>query len=665
MLRIGRLCAVSLGLWVALPSMPASAQEAPAQPATAALRLPRLFQDGMVVQRGAAIPVWGWAPPRAEVVARFGGRSARAIADSSGRFRLTLPAASAGGPFMLSVTAGRARVDVRDVLVGDVWVASGQSNMEMTVAASANARAEIAAARDSMIRQFKVPVSWSEHPEQDLAGGSWAPADSKHVGEFSAVAYYFARDVRKAQRVPIGIINSSWGGSAIETWLSAETQALGAGGAADALARMRAGLDSTRRALATKLGGVPERDPGLVDGRARWADPALDDASWRTIRVPALWETQGYAGMDGVVWYRTSFTLDASDAARGATLALGPIDDDDVTWVNGVEVGRTRGYNVERRYAVPASALRAGANVLAVRVSDGGGGGGPYAPTDSVYLLVNGARRALAGQWRFRVGEVAAGMDGQRLNKVPAITYNRMVHPLLPVPIKGVLWYQGESNANDVEQARAYRAQFRQLVTSWRRAWTGGRSGDFPFLWVQLPNFGAADPAPAERPAWAVHRESMTGALALPHTGQAIAIDVGEAEDIHPKNKQEVGRRLALVARRVAYGERVDDAGPTYRSHEVKGDSIIVRFAHAEEGLVARGSADARDAANAAGAFTIAGADRRFVRANVRIERDRVIVWSGQVRRPAAVRYAWANNPFAVLFDAHGLPAAPFRTDAW
>src|SRR6185503_5616718 len=258
--------------------------------------------------------------------------------------------------------------------VGDVWVASGQSNMEWPLSLSDSAAQDIASANDSSLRELKIPISWSERPTDEIVGGSWARADDKHVGAFSAVAYHFARELRATQRVPIGIINATWGGSAIETWLSAEAQALAADGPARALAVECARVDSIGAALRARFGNLTS-DFGLIDGNAIWAAPTIDDRNWSTIPVPASWERAGYDALDGIAWYRTSFTLDATEAAQGATLSLGPIDDDDITWVNGIEIGRTAGYNVPRRYAIPATALRAGTNVIAVRVSDYGGGG--------------------------------------------------------------------------------------------------------------------------------------------------------------------------------------------------------------------------------------------------------------------------------------------------
>jgi sialate O-acetylesterase len=624
-----------------------------------ALRLPQLFGDGMVLQRGTPVPVWGWAAPGTRVAVTLQGRTARAAADSGGVWSVMLPAMSAGGPYALAVEGGGVRIDVRDVLVGDVWVASGQSNMEWPVAAAISGAQEVAGAHDPRIRQFAVPHSFSDAPEADVSGGSWAPADSQHVGPFSAVGYFFARELRRAVDVPIGLIHTSWGGSNIETWMS--RRALGISDSSwDGMQRQRGAEDEARRAaLRVRIGDLPVVDSGLVGGRAVWADPALDDSGWARLAVPGVWERAGYDAMDGIAWYRTTFTLTEDEVRQGSRLCLGTIDDNDVTWVNGTEVGRTDGYATPRRYLAPPAALRAGGNVIAVRVEDTGGDGGFYGDPASVYLEVGGVRRALAGTWRFKVGAVSFQADGQRINKIPTGLYNRMLHPLLPFPIKGVIWYQGESNANSVDQAIAYRPLFQDLIRSWRREWRGVR-GPIPFLWVQLPNFGTVDTVPPDRSAWAALRESQTAALALPRTGQAVIIDLGEAGNIHPRNKQEVGRRLALVAERVAYGHSPVSSGPTYQRHEVRGGRVVIAFNHRGGGLVSH-APDGRVTG-----FAVAGGDRRFVWAEARIEGDRIVAWSDRVPHPVAVRYAWSNSPAGLtLFNREGLPAAPFRTDRW
>jgi sialate O-acetylesterase len=589
----------------------------------------------------------------------LGGQTRTSRTDSAGTWRVSFPAMKAGGPHEMTIASSDTKVTIHDILVGDVWVASGQSNMEWPVGQSDSAQAVIASANDSKIRELAIPHTFSENPEREVAGGRWAHADPEHVGSFSGVAYFFARDLRKSVDVPIGIIHTSWGGANIQTWMS--RQALGLNDAAyrAAVQKDRARDDSLRAALRARIGDLPKVDAGLVNGQAVWADPMLADDSWPKVRTPEMWEHVGYDGMDGVAWYRTSFTLTDAEARQAVSLALGPIDDSDITWVNGVEIGRTiQKYAESRHYTVPGSALRTGKNVVAVRVEDTGGGGGIWGPPDSVFLDIGGVRRSLAGDWSFKVGAVSFQPDGQRINKIPTVLYNRMIHPLLGLPIKGVLWYQGESNANNVADAAEYRRLFSGMITSWRREWRGS-SPTFPFLWVQLPNYGSVDLEPPAQSPWATLRESQAAALALPNTGQVVAIDLGFADELHPRNKQAVGARLALKARELVYGEHVVSSGPTYLRHTIAGDRVTVQFANLGGGLVARGGGRFTG-------FSVAGADHRFVWANARIEGDRVVVWSDRVAKPVAVRYLWSNSPVApILYNRAGLPAAPFRTDRW
>jgi sialate O-acetylesterase len=313
-------------------------------------------------------------------------------------------------------------------------------------------------------------------------------------------------------------------------------------------------------------------------------------------------------------------------------------------------------WNVQRRYDVPASALVAGRNVLAVRVEDTGGGGGITGEPDSLFVIAGGAKRPLAGQWKFKVGTITVS-SVSHMNQVPTVLWNKMVHPLLPYPIKGALWYQGESNAYP-EGAIAYRTQFASMITDWRQSW---KVGTFPFLWVQLANYMATDSVPNPNSGWAMLRESQTATLALPKTGQAVIIDIGETNDIHPRNKQDVGKRLALAARKVAYGETLVASGPMYRRHSVRGGVIAVDFTSVGDGLTARGDATGR-----VRGFAIAGADRHFVWADAHLQNGQVIVSSDRVPHPVAVRYAWGDNPLdANLYNRSGLPASPFRTDTW
>lgn len=625
-------------------------------PARAQLRLPLVLSDGAVLQRGHEVPVWGWAAPGATVTVALGGDRQSAQADAAGRWRVAFAPLPVGGPYALAAESDGERVEARDLLVGDVWVLSGQSNMEWTVKDSNDAEAEIAAAGDAQIRHFKVPRSYADTPQPDLTGGIWESESPDTVGDFSAVGTFFARAVRAHHDVPIGLVNASWGGSRIEPWMSPAMLGLDAAEVETIRASRAAEVQAAVDRLRDAIGGWPETDAGLEDGVALWAATDLDDADWSTIHVPALWESEGYDGLDGVAWYRTTVTLSPADAAAGITLGLGMIDDADVTYVNGVEVGRMTAWNAERRYAVPPSALRAGSNTLAVRVVDGWGGGGIAGADDLLYVeTASGARLSLVGDWRFRVAVARSSVEGRKAHE-PIVLWNQMIHPLTQAPIAGVLWYQGESNGGSPEDAAAYGGLFRSMIQGWRDAWG---QPDLPFYWAQLASFMAPPATPADAGLWPVVRDGQSGALALPHTAEAVLLDVGDADDIHPRDKQTVGRRLALAARQAVYGEtHLVHSGPRYRSHTVEGGRVTIAFDHAESGLTTRDGAPL-------GGFAIAGADGAWHWADARIDGDRVTVWSAAVPEPVGVRYAWANNPeAATLTNGEGLPAAPFRTDA-
>lgn len=612
--------------------------------------LARIFSDGMVIQRDHPVPVWGTASPGERVTVRFEGETATAAANVGGEWRVELPSMEAGGPYAMAVDADGQVIEVRDILVGDVWIASGQSNMEWVVADSRDADAEIAAANDPSIRHFKVPQSWSEAPEKTLAGGSWTSATPDQVGDFTAAGFFFARELREHVGVPIGLINTTWGGSRLEPWMSAEALGIDETQLAAMMDQELVYEQEVRERIRLRVGELPTEDPGLVAGDPLWAAPDFNDSEWGLIPVPSPWEAGGFEGMDGIGWYRTDFELTEDEAASGVTLGLGVIDDADISWVNGYEVGAMEGWNQPREYEVPPHALQAGRNVLTVRVEDTGGGGGILGTSDQLFVRTNAETRPLAGDWRFNVGEVTVSLDARR-NQLPTLLYNKMIHPLNDFPITGVIWYQGESNAYP-DGAYEYRQLFADLIEDWRERWG---VGDFPFLYVQLANYMEADDEPAESD-WAVLRESQSAVLEVPNTAQAVTIDIGEADDIHPRNKQDVGRRLALAARHLAYDQDVVYSGPTYESHEVRDGRVEISFEHVGGGLTARGG-DLRG-------FAIAGENGRFVWANATIEGDRVIVWSDEVPEPSAVRYAWGNNPeTANLYNTEGLPASPFRTD--
>ena len=622
-------------------------------PCAQAVELPRMFSDGMVLQRGRPIPIWGHATPGTKVAVTFDGAAITAIADAKGDWRVLLPAHAAGGPLIMRIDDGTAPVELHDVLVGDVWLASGQSNMEWPLAQTDDAKAAIAAANDPLIRHFKIPKSWSSVPKWQLKGGEWVSASPASAGQFSAAAYYFAVELRKATGVPIGIIDSTWGGSRIEAWMDAATQGLDPADSAAAERKARADDDRATAEAKRRLAQWPE---GRADDSG-WQAPNLDLSTWASIKVPGIWESQGWAIIDGIAWYRTAFDLSAAEAKTGVTLAVGRIDDSDTTWVNGVQVGQTTlQYNQPRAYAVPASALHAGRNEVAVKVADVGGGGGVHGAASELYVqLADGTRRSLDSEWRFRIAEARLVPADDNKNQFPTLLYNAMIHPLQPYPLRGAIWYQGEANAYAVEESLRYRTLFPAMIRQWRAQWN---SPSMPFLWVQLASFGSGADTPQQSP-WSVLRESQTATLALPATGQVVTLDIGDAADIHPRTKRDVGQRLALAARSVAYGESLVHSGPMQRGVRVAGHAAFVNFDTGGASMTVRGGGDLHG-------FEVAGADRVFHPARARIEGDTVVASSDAVMAPVAVRYGWHDDAGnANLANAAGLPASSFRSDSW
>jgi sialate O-acetylesterase len=620
--------------------------------ANAAVELPLIFSDGMVLQRDRQIPMWGTADVGSRIRVEFDGNTTEAVADNDGRWRLMLPPHAAGGPYRMRIVGADTSRELRDILIGDVWLASGQSNMEWTLSRAANGAAEVARANDPKIRHFKIPHTWSGQRQWQLEGGSWVASSPETAGEFSAVAHLFAREIRAAAGVPIGIIDNSWGGSRIEAWMDAQTLGIDPVQVARDAERMRteeaAALSETRRRLALWK-TMPADDAG-------WQAEHLDERDWVSIAVPMLWEQAGWTGLDGVAWYRTAFELSEAQAMRGIRLSLGRIDDSDDTWVNGVSIGAMRNqWNTLRQYEIPARALHAGRNTLAVRVIDGGGGGGIHGAPEEVCLQSDTRTCApLSREWKFRVAQAAfSTVDGKQWK--PTLLYNRMIAPLRDIPLRGVIWYQGESNADTAEDAVRYRQQFVAMIRQWRDQW---KSPELPFLWVQLANFTSGRDTPTQSP-WALLRESQSSVLALPFTAQAVTIDIGTPADIHPTNKQDVAHRLALAARHLAYGESRVYSPPVFKGVEFVGSKAQIRFDR-DATLAVRGGGDQ------VGGFALAGADRVFHSAQARIEGDVIVVASAQVTEPRAVRYGWRDNPEdADLIGQERLPVSPFRSDAW
>lgn len=614
-----------------------------------------LFADHAVLQQGVALPIWGKAAPGEAVTVEIAGQTAKTTAGADGQWRVNLQPMPAGGPFTFTLS-GKNKIVLADVLVGEVWVASGQSNMERRLGPQPGVppitdwEKEVAAADLPRIRHFGVAQTKSFTPLSTVAG-QWTVCSPDTVKDFSAVGTFFARDLHQARHVPIGIIHASWGGTPAEAWTSeAGLRSLpDFANIKDELKLLQADPKAALRKYEGELEiWMAAHDTGSAKDQA-WNANTLDTSAWKTMALPSLWEEAGEPDLNGVVWFRRSFDLPLGAAGAPAELQLGLVDDVDTTWVNGVKVGFTFGYNVKRKYLVPAGVLRAGTNTIAVRVLDMGGGGGIWGePKPS--LVSKGATASatvdLAGPWRYRIGlhlQDAPAPPAARTGDsgTPTVLWNGMIAPLVPYAVRGAIWYQGEGN---VQRERQYRTLFPALIADWRRAWG---QGDFPFLFVQIAPF--ADMTPEIREAQLLTWQHT------PNTAMAVTTDCGDAKDIHPAHKQPVAARLALAARALAYGEKIEFAGPTYQSMVVAGNKATLRFDHLGGGLVAKGGP--------LKGFTIAGADKVFVPARAVIRGSTVVVTGKNVAKPVAVRYGWANVPEVNLFNKAGLPASPFRTD--
>jgi sialate O-acetylesterase len=615
-----------------------------------------LFTDHMVIQRDIEVPVWGTAAKKEKIIFNFNGTEIKTKADKAGKWMIKLPPMPAGGPHKLTIKGKSNTIEITDILVGEVWVCSGQSNMEWIVKNTNNAEEVIANANDTQIRHFKVPHEIANLPQEKIPGGSWEVSSPETTGDFTAVGYFFAKQLREKLDIPIGLLNTSWGGTNIETWISSEAISTIPEFTQIASDLKTMDLNATYKEQIAEMeksfGKLPQKDVGMQDGKALWAAKNYDDSDWKTIDVPGLWEQKGLPGLDGVVWFRKTIELSQEEADRITQMYLESIDDADITWINGEKIGETKSYNEKRIYDIRKGLLKPGENTMTIRVTDTGGGGGIYGNPELIKLLGYTVSVPLAGDWKYKIGEGRASVS-KSPNSYPSLLYNAMLNPLLPYAMKGVIWYQGESNAG---RAYAYRELFPLLIKDWRNRWG---QGNFPFLWVQLANFKEAVAQPAGSD-WAELREAQSMTLSLPNTGEAVIIDIGEAGDIHPRNKKDVGYRLSLAARKIAYGEDIEHSSPMYKSMKANGNEVRVTFEHAGNGLMIK------DKYGYVNGFAVAGADQNFYWAKAKLEGNDVVLYADEVQKPVAVRYGWADNPEDLnLYSKDGLPVNPFRTDSW
>ena len=634
------------------------------KPAPAADLLNAMFQDHAVLQRDKPVTVWGHAASGEGVTVSLAGASAHTSADASGRWSAVLPAPGGSGPLVLTAQSDSGvRRSAHDILLGDVFLCSGQSNMEMPVDRTGDAGNEIATAANNTIRMLTVAHAASPLPLGDFDHPvSWQVAGPQTVAQWSATCFYFARELQKSVHVPIGLVHSSWGGSNIRPWISTTGfQALGGYDTAlgtlalyakdQAAAQMQFASQWEnwwRGKTGDRVGSEPwsGRDGQGTQGEWLVAPQGLGD--WRD------WGVAELRDFTGLVWFRTHIKLTAAQAKAASRLDLGAINQVDQTWLNGRAVGNTFGYGTDRTYSIAPGVLHAGDNVLVLNVlSTYGGGGLRNGGAKRALTLSDGESVSLDGPWQYRVVPAAVGYPPRApWESVGGETtlYNAMIAPLGHFGFRGVLWYQGESNA---DEASTYRAMLTGLMADWRRQF----GSELPFLVVQLPNWGREQTAPGENSNWAALREAQRQAVADDaHAGLAVTIDIGEPRNLHPTNKQDVGKRLAQAARHVIYGEAIPPSGPTALSATLDGDQVVVEFAGITGGLVAYSHE------SPIGFELCSNAPRTCRFADARIEGNKVLLAvprGGPV--PTHVRYGWADSPVCTLFDRSGLPAGPFN----
>ena len=647
------------------------------------ISLPSLFSNNMVLQRNAPITVWGKADNTSRIKIQMdNNREVITESDENGKWQVKLKALKAGGPHILKII-GVDTIIISNIMIGDVWLCSGQSNMEMSVGRVLNSNEEIKNANYKNIRLLTVPKNVSPKPLDDFEG-EWTVCSPEDIATFSAVGYFFGRELYENLNIPIGLIHSSWGGTPIEAWMNYETIKNDSitfpiikrfeETVKDYPARFKkyqAVVDSILNNKKTM--SVYQIDEGNVGVKKGFASISFKDDEWAEMNLPQYWENLKNMNIDGAVWFRKKIKVPQSWIGENLILELGSIDDFDTTYFNGVQIGYTGKetpsfWTHKRKYKIDKNLVRK-ENVIAVRVFDhyGAGGFGGSKKSMKIYKEnTNDKMLLLAGKWKYNIeksldpnnikGPGGSGLPsppiGPKNPHSPAGLYNAMLVPLSNFAIKGAIWYQGETNAG---RAYQYRTLLPNMFKDWRQLWNN------PELFigvVQLANYMDIEDEPTESD-WAELREAQALTVAADkNSSLAVTIDIGEADDIHPKNKQDVGKRLALGALAKVYGKDLIYTGPVYKSYKVDKNKIIIEFEHNGSGLTERESNELKG-------FSIAGKDENFVWANAKIENNKVIVWSDKIKNPVAVRYAWANNPECNLYNKEGLPAVPFRTDKW
>lgn len=613
--------------------------------------LPKIFSDNMVLQRETAIPIWGTANVGENITVSLNKQTKSVIAGADGKWFIKLKSEKANTNLTLKII-GENTLEIKNVAIGEVWLCTGQSNMEWSVGQSSNADKELPLTENPNIRQIKISKTISGLPQADFKEGNWELSNPTNTKTFTGVGYFFAREIYKELKVPIGLINASWGGTNIETWISREGFE-SSSEFKDMIAAMpKLDLDLLTKSRIEQKTKEVEALQGIkiksFDSNT-FQQLSFDDSKLPALNLPELWEKQNLGEFDGVVWLRKVITLTAEQAAKSAKIELAKIDDNDITFINGAEIGKTNQWDARRQYKIPNGVLHEGKNLIVVKVTDTGGGGGIYGETEDLKLVLGDENIPLNGIWKFQIESILSKTNE---NSLPSIAYNAMINPLIPYSIRGVLWYQGESNAG---RAYQYRTAFPLLIKDWRKKW----GNEFPFYFVQLATFNTTGDSNSGS-GWAELREAQTMTLALPKTGMVVTTDIGNPKDIHPTNKQTVGNRLASIAFNRIYKKRMIDSGPVFNSMKIIGNKIIISFKDIGGGLMTT------DQNGIVKGFEIAGNNQVFHEATALIEGKTIVISSDKVVSPSAVRFGWVGDASACnLFNKEGFPAIPFRTDDW
>lgn len=646
--------------------------------------MPAIFSDNMVLQQKTKAPFWGKALPGESVFIKASwGKSAETKVEADSLWFTKLQTPKAGGPYQIKIKIGDSSFTFNNVLIGEVWLCSGQSNMEMPMEGWPprdtifGAPKEIAGGNSYNIRFFNVERAYADKPEFTCVG-KWMVSSPEAVAKFSATGYFFGKKLADELKIPIGLIQSSWGGTAVESWMNKKY--LGYVDEYKELVDKIENSGAERKKLYDWLNHFPVIDISGNSDSTQWkglnfrdsacSTPTFDDSKWKIMDLPGLWEETEVGNFDGAVWFRRKIEIPNSWLNKELVVELGPIDDMDETFINGKLIGareESDSWDKERIYTVPKELVNDTILSFAIRVVDNQGGGGLYGAKDKINIHVKDGieKISLSGEWKYlivaeyRSGKFFAfGPDAEGYasrpplafdlsSATPTVLYNAMIAPLVPYSIKGAIWYQGESNAWKPD---LYQTLFSKMIEGWRADW---EEGNFPFYFTQIAPYRYGGKVESQR-----LREQQLFTLAVPHAGMAVTLDIGNPENVHPGNKKDVGTRLALWALAKDYKKKVFFSGPIYKSYKIVANKIILSFDYADGGLILK---DDKSGAN----FQIAGEDSVFKIADVKVDGKKLVLSNPEITKPIAARYAWSNTSEGTLFNKKNLPASSFRTDKW